>query len=209
MDFDELSEPLDCRLSEGLSRLASVARRLDWQASVAAGISPTQADLLRFIASRTGGVRLTAAAAHVGIRKATASEATAALERKALVQKQVDAQDRRAIALRATPEGNQAAQGWPASFRTVVAGLSQSEQATLLGFAIKMIRQLQASGLIAPQRMCVTCRYFCQNVAAQSTSPHFCSFIGAPMAQRHLRVDCPEHQLPEARESNRPLVDPP
>jgi DNA-binding MarR family transcriptional regulator len=204
VDFDTLSEALDCRLAEGLSRLASVARQLDWQAGVDAGLSPTQADLLRFIASRPGGARLTAAAAHVGIRKATASEATAALERKALVRKHTDPQDGRAIALKATRKGNQAAEAWPASFRTVVAGLSESEQATLLALAIKMIRQLQASGLIAPQRMCVTCRHFRENAAPQTTSPHFCNFVGAPMAERHLRLDCPEHELATALESQRP-----
>ncbi|HUG98140.1 MAG TPA: MarR family transcriptional regulator [Gammaproteobacteria bacterium] len=45
-------------------------------------MSPTQADILRFIANRPKGARLTAAAAHAGVRKATASDAVAALERK-------------------------------------------------------------------------------------------------------------------------------
>lgn len=194
MKFDELAEPLDRRLADGLTRLAAVARQLDWQAAEAAGLSPTQADILRFVSHRPEGARLTAAAGHAGVRKATASDAVAALERKTLVRKYADASDGRAIALKATPKGNRVAQKWPSSFAQVIAGLSEAEQESLLGLVVKMIRQLQQRQLIAPQRTCVTCRHFRENVAPGTSTPHYCAFVGAPMAQRHLRVDCPEHQ---------------
>ncbi|HDP88902.1 MAG TPA: MarR family transcriptional regulator [Thioalkalivibrio sp.] len=194
MNFDTISEPLARRLADGLTRLAAVARQLDWQAAEAAGLSPTQADILRFVAGRAGGTRLTAAAAHAGVRKATASDAVASLERKTLVRKSADTQDGRAVVLKATAKGRQVAEAWPASFSPVVEGLSADEQALLLGLVIKMIRQLQQRGLIAPQRTCVTCRHFRENVAPGSDRPHFCALVKAPMADRHLRVDCPEHE---------------
>ena len=194
MKFDEITEPLDRRLADGLTRLAAVARQLDWQAAASAGLSPTQADILRFVASRPEGARLTAAAAHIGVRKATASEAVTTLETKSLLRKQADASDGRAIALKATAKGTRVAREWPASFGPVVEGLSDNEQEMLLALVIKMIRQLQLRELIAPQRTCVTCRHFRENVAPGTASPHFCAFVGAPMAERHLRVDCPEHE---------------
>lgn len=194
MNFDDLSEPLDRRLADGLTRLAAVARQLDWRAAEAAGLSPTQADILRFMAQRPEGVRLSAAAAHSGVRKATASDAVAALERKALVRKHTDARDRRAVALKATAKGKRIARDWPASFGPVVAGLSAQEHELLLGLVVKMIRQLQVRELIAPQRTCVTCRYFRENQAPGTASPHYCAFVAAPMSDRHLRVDCPEHE---------------
>ena len=194
MQFDEITEPLDRRLADGLTRLAAVARQLDWQAAASAGLSPTQADILRFVASRPEGARLTAAAAHIGVRKATASDAVTTLETKSLLRKQADAADGRAIALKATAKGTRVAREWPASFGPVVEGLSDNEQEMLLALVIKMIRQLQLRELIAPQRTCVTCRHFRENVAPGTASPHFCAFVGAPMAERHLRVDCPEHE---------------
>jgi DNA-binding MarR family transcriptional regulator len=194
MNFDQISEPLDRRLADGLARLAAVARQLDWQAAEAAGLSPTQADILRFVAHRPEGVRLTAAAAHAGVSKATASDAVAALETKALVRKLADASDGRALALKATTQGRRVAQAWPSSYAPVVAGLSPAEQALLLGLVVKMIRQLQQRALIAPQRTCVSCRYFRENVAPGADTPHFCAFVNAPMAERHLRVDCAEHE---------------
>jgi DNA-binding MarR family transcriptional regulator len=195
MNFDEMTEPLDQRLADGLTRLAAVARQLDWQAGASAGLSPTQADILRFLTNRPEGVRLTAAAAHVGVRKATASDAVAALERKKLVRKYADAADGRALALKATVKGNRVAREWSCSFAPIVAGLSPDEQEWLLGLVVKMIRQLQLRQLIAPQRTCVTCRHFRENVARGTGTPHFCAFVGAPMAERHLRVDCAEHEI--------------
>ena len=194
MNFDQISEPLDLRLADGLTRLAAVARQLDWQAAASAGLSPTQADILRFVANRPEGARLTAAAAHAGVRKATASDAVSALESKALLRKYADATDARAVALRVTPSGHGVAQSWPRSFAPVVAGLAQAEQEMLLGLVVKMIRQLQQRQLIAPQRTCVTCRHFRENVAPGTATPHYCAFVGAPMAERHLRVDCAEHE---------------
>jgi DNA-binding MarR family transcriptional regulator len=171
-----------------------VARQLDWESAESAGLSPTQADILRFVASRPGGVRLTAAADHAGVRKATASDAVTALERKALVRKQADALDARAVALRTTAKGQRTAEAWPISFLSVIEGLSAAEQTLLFGLVVKMIRQLQQHGLIAPQRTCVTCRHFRENRSPGTNTPHYCALVGAPMAEHHLRIDCPEHE---------------
>ncbi|MFQ5471017.1 MAG: MarR family winged helix-turn-helix transcriptional regulator, partial [Gammaproteobacteria bacterium] len=156
--------------------------------------SPTQADILRFVANRTEGARLTAAAAHVGVRKATASDAVTTLDRKSLLRKRADISDGRAIVLKATTKGMRIAQEWPASFAPVVAGLSEKEQELLLTLVIKMIRHLQQHELIAPQRTCVSCKHFRENLTPGVDTPHYCAFVDAPMAERHLRVDCPEHE---------------
>lgn len=193
-DFDNISEPLARRLADGLARLAAVSRQLDWQAAEAEGLSPTQADILRFLARRPDGERLAAAAAHAGVRSATASDAVAALERKSFIVKTADPLDGRAVILQATQKGRDLVPRWPASFEPALAGLTGVEQEVLLGMVVKMIRHLQQTDLIAPQRTCVTCKYFRPNAAPGRAEPHFCAFIGAPMADRHLRVDCAEHE---------------
>lgn len=194
MKFDDINEPLDQRLADGLTRLAAVARQLDWQAAETAGLSPTQADILRFVAKRPEGTRLTAAAAHAGVRKATASDAVTALERKGLVRKYADAADGRAVALNASAKGKRVAEAWPSNFIPIVSGLAPDQQEDLFTLVVGMIRQLQKQQLIAPQRTCVSCRHFRENIAPGTTTPHFCALVNAPMADRHLRVDCDEHE---------------
>lgn len=192
--FDVISEPLDRRLADGLARLAVVARQLDWQTAEIEGLSPTQGELLRFAVSRPDGVRLSAAAKQAGVSKPTASDAVNALRRKGLIERTADPDDRRAVALRASEAGRALERRWPASFQAVVAGLDAGEQEVLLRLVTKMIRALQLKGLIAPQRTCVTCRYFRENVAPGAREPHVCALVGAPMGDRHLRIDCPDHQ---------------
>jgi len=194
MNFDDISEPLSRRLAAGLERLAAVSRQLDWQTAETEGLSPTQADLLRYAVQRPEGVRLSAAAAHVAVRNATASEAVSALERKGLLRKTADPNDGRAILLRPTARGRRLAGRWPASFEPVVGGLSAEEQEALLRLVMKMVRSLQNRGEIAPQRSCLGCRFFRENHTPGSAEPHYCAFVGAPMADRHLRIDCAEHE---------------
>ncbi len=194
MNFDEISEPLSRRLADGLGRLAAVSRQLDWQAAEAEGLSPTQADLLRYVVQRPEGVRLAAAAAHAAVRNATASEAVSSLERKDLLRKLTDPDDGRALLLRATARGRKLARRWPASFEPVIEGLSSDEQETLLRLVMKMVRSLQQRGRIAPQRSCVSCRFFRENRSPGGAEPHYCAFVRAPMADRHLRIDCAEHE---------------
>ena len=194
MNFDALSEPLSSRLAEGLSRLAAAARQLDRQAAKDDTWSPAQAAILRFAASRATGVRLTAAAEHLGVRKATASAAVAALIDKAMLRRRPDPRDARAVALAITAKGRAAVQRQQASFAPIVDGLGAAEQEALYRLVVKMIRQLLLRGLIGPQRTCATCRYFRDGIAPDTATPHFCAFVGAPMADRHLRIDCAEHQ---------------
>ncbi len=194
MRFDTISEPLEQRLADALARLAAVARQTDWRTADAAQLTPTQADILRFAASRPDGVRLSAAAAHAGIRNATASDTVSVLKRKDLVSKQPDPRDPRAIAIKATNAGEALAQSWPAGFAPVISVLSVQEREQLFGLVVQAIRRLQVRGDIAPQRLCVTCRHFRENVAPDSDEPHFCALVGAPMGTRHLRIDCPEQE---------------
>ena len=98
------------------------------------------------------------------------------------------------MSLRATAQGQQAARAWPASYAAVIDGLSAAEQALLLKLTVRMIRQLQLRGMIAPQRTCVSCRHFRENAEPGAAAPHFCALVGAAMADHHLRVDCPEHE---------------
>lgn len=194
MERAQADDTLAERLAGGLSRLAAVARQLDWQTAATFGLTPTQADILAFVVHRPNGVRLSDAAAHAGVSKATASEAVTALERKRLLRKYADAHDGRALAIKATVRGRHLIEAWPSSFAPVVAGLAPQEQETVFALVVKMIWQLQQRELIAPQRLCVSCRYFRENVAPGSATPHFCALVEAPLADRDLRIDCPEHE---------------
>ncbi len=86
----------------------------------------------------------------------------------------------------------------PDPLQAAFGSLSGSEQETLYRSAMKMLRDLQESGALPPARMCVCCKYFEPFRHAQSATPHHCGLVGAPLADRHLRIDCPEHEFCDA-----------
>lgn len=198
---DDAPTPLASRLADGLTRLAAVARQRDWQAAEVAGLTPTQAEILALLDRRPDGVRLGEAAAHLGVRGATASDAVAALLRKGLVARQADARDRRAVRLVLTGPGRALASGRVPGFATVVAGLSPEEQARALALVVRMIGDLLQRDLIAPQRSCVTCRHFRPHAHDDAARPHHCAFVNAAFGDASLRLDCGEHEAATPQEA--------
>lgn len=197
--FDDTFDPIAPRLADGLTRLAAVARQIDWQAAEAEGLTPTQAEILAFLDRRPEGVRLGEAAAHLGVRGATASDAVAALLRKGMLVRQADARDGRAVRLVLTGRGRELAARRVPGFAAVVAGLSPEDQARALALVVRMIGDLLRRDLIAPQRSCVTCRHFRPHAHADAARPHHCAFVNAAFGDASLRLDCGEHEaaLPE------------
>jgi len=196
--FDHLNEPLPQRVSAGLSRLAAVQRAHAQRTGAAAGLTPTQGRILAFLERRSeGAAGLGEIAADLAVTPATASEAVQALVRKGLVAKTAATVDRRGIAVRLSEAGVarlRAAGESPDAVVDVIAMLPVEEQAALLRVLVRLIRELQVRGEIPIQRVCVTCRYFRPYAHDDPSTPHHCAFVNAAFGDRHLRLDCREHE---------------
>lgn len=198
-DFDVISAPLSKRLREGFERVAAVLRADQWAATNGVGLNPTQVHVLTFLAGRNRtGIRVKEIAAHLGVSQPTATDSIAALERKMLIDKEADAQDSRATSVRINARGKEMLKtigAFPSSLETCLSGLTTDEQANLLQLLVKSIRRMQIAGSIPVQRMCVTCQHFRPNVYSDAQNPHHCAFVNAAFGNRHLRLDCSDHEL--------------
>jgi DNA-binding MarR family transcriptional regulator len=190
--------PLNERLATGLAKLGLVMKSKAWRLASADKLTPTQGQILtQLLTQCPGGCTLQELAAGLGVRPPTATEAVAALERKKLVAKHRDPQDRRVVRVRLTRKGEAAARrvsGWPDFLAQAVSRLDEGEQASLLGALIKMIRHLQDRGEIPLARMCVQCAYFQPNAHRDPRRPHHCHFVDAAFGERDFRLDCPDFQ---------------
>lgn len=194
------AEGVGSRTLVALSKLGLALREQAWRDAGPRGLNPTQAQSLMTLA-RVGaaGARLSTVADHLGVSAPTASDSLAALAKKGLVEKRPDPEDRRARVLTLTEEGRRIARElaeWPDLLLETVDVLSAEEEGVLLRSLLKMIRELQVRGRIAPSRMCVTCRYFRPRVHDDPEAPHHCDFVGLPFGDRELRVDCVDHLDP-------------
>ena len=162
------------------------------------GWGTTQGGVMSLLGTPEGkAVRLSEVADTLGVTNPTASATVALLVRKKLVVKRPAHDDQRAIALRLTAEGRREADriaDWPDSLLPAVDALTHEEQTVFLRAVTTIIRNFQDSGVISPARMCVTCRYFRPNVYRNEKTAHHCAFVDAPFGDRHLRLDCPEHE---------------
>jgi DNA-binding MarR family transcriptional regulator len=198
IDFDALSAPLPQALAGALRRLAQLAHTTAWDQWAAQRLTPTQRRILEFLGSRHENLTLSAVARELGVTPATASDSVAALEAKGLVRKRRSLVDRRALALMLTTEGRRSVTelaALPDPLQAACGSLSGNEQETLYRTAVKMLHDLQESGALPVSRMCVRCKYFDPFRHSHSATPHHCNLVGAPLADRHLRIDCPEHEF--------------
>lgn len=197
MDDAVSPDPLLMRLREGFERVALVLRSDLWSAAGAAGMNPTQAQVLALLASRPAGLRPKAIAAHLAVSAPSIADTLSALERKGLLHRLPDPSDARAVIARVTEAGGALGRTFAAAATRVTAALAQlspAEQADLLFIQIKLIRALQQAGAIPLQRMCVSCRHFRPNAHPGEAEPHHCAFINAAIGDRDLRLDCSEHE---------------
>jgi DNA-binding MarR family transcriptional regulator len=202
--IDEVSS----KLLSGLNRIGLAMRSAAWGDATEAGLTPTQSQILAFIAARTAqNPRSGDAADALGITPQTASVAIAALVAKGLVSKAQDTSDRRASSLKLTRQGEMAARvaaQWPDFLLGAMEELDEGERRLFLRILIKLIRRLQTDGHIVPQRLCVTCTHFRPNAHVHNPAgAHHCNYVNAPLRETDLRLDCREHSAaaPEAADA--------
>ena len=202
-----MGDEVSSKLLSGLNRIGLAMRSAAWGDATLSGLTPTQSQILAFIAARAAqNPRSGDAADALGITPQTASVAIAALVAKGLVAKVPDARDRRAAALRLTRQGEVAARvatQWPDFLLAAMEELDEAERKLFLRILIKLIRRLQTDRQIVPQRLCVTCVHFQPNAhPGDPAGPHHCAFVNAALAETDLRLDCPDHQAASSDAAN-------
>jgi DNA-binding MarR family transcriptional regulator len=198
--FEENSEPVDRRVAVGLHKLGLAMKQQAWSQANEHGLSPTQGQILATLALE-GELNSSELSTRLGITLATISDSVRALVEKRAVEKRPDARHPRASLVALTVRGRalaEKASSWPDFLASAVGELSTGEQEAVLAAVIKMIRSLQLAGKIPTSRMCITCRSFRPNVH-DGPMPHHCALVDAPMADRHLRIECAEHDEADAQ----------
>lgn len=195
--FDTISAPVEQTIATGLARIFTVMRSQAWARAFSEGITPTQSDILTLLSTRQGPLRLSVIADQLAITAATASEAVSTLVGKGLVEKVRASDDRRAIALSLSVKGKELAASageYSGLLSMSLQALTPAELSTLLSLIVKIIKAMQDRGEISATRMCVSCDYYAAAQHDDPLLPHYCNLVGAPFADRHLRLDCPEHR---------------
>ncbi|MBJ6763657.1 winged helix-turn-helix transcriptional regulator [Myxococcaceae bacterium JPH2] len=192
--FEENSTPVSERIGQALSKIGLALKHQSWTQANAQGLSPTQGQILATLAE--GPLSGSELSARLGLSLPTISDSVKALVEKGLVTKSPDPRHPRASLVSLTSPGGAAARkskAWPEFLADAVGTLSPPEQEVFNAGLLKMIRMLQEEGHISAHRMCITCTHFRPRVHPGAL-PHHCALVDAPLADRHLRGDCPEQE---------------
>lgn len=183
-------------ITTGLTKVAAALRSQAWEGGMARNLTPTQGQILGFLADRADqALRLNDVARELCLTAATASDAVMTLVSKKLVKKARSVEDQRALAITLTAAGRREAQraaGWTEVVRAGVKSLTPDEQAVFLRGLTKVIHSLQEQGAISVVRMCAGCTYFQPHVHVDAARPHHCGFVNKAIGEGQLRLDCPD-----------------
>jgi len=195
--FEDDPEPLGQRIHTALAKLGVALKSADADRlgeEHAHGLESELLTLMRLCPAT--GLRLSDAALALGVHLAAASDAMLRLvsdhfARKATVE---DALETTFIL---TETGRAEAERRADLSDALLASadaLPPIEQELLYRTLLRMIRSMQERGVIPVAKLCVNCQHFRPQVHTDSDRPHHCALVGAPLSDRHIRVDCPEHQ---------------
>lgn len=197
-DLSAQHDDVDAKIVAALERLSQVFRARLREEAWEHGLSPTQARFLIYLHYHDVELRrISQLAREFDLTQATVSDAVASLETKKLIQRERWPEDRRIVTLRLTPDGEKLAtilSGWADPIREHLRPFSPEDREAVMLFLIELIGSLQRYGLITVARMCVTCRFFQQDIHPGEPLLHHCALLDVPLGRADLRVDCPEHE---------------
>ena len=196
-DIQHHQEDLPSKIVVGLEKISELFRVLLWEKAKHHKLSPLQIQLLVFISfHRPEQNTVTQLAKEFHMSKATLSDALRVLRTKGYLHKNEGASDKRSHHLSLTKEGQKLVKDL-AFFADPVVGLigkwAKKEQETFYLSLLKLLASSQEKGLIHPQRMCYSCKYF-----QQKAGEAYCNFLKRPLKSHQIRVDCPEFASPNS-----------
>lgn len=193
-NLNEQNQKIEGRIVVALERISEAFRVLLWNESKENSLSPIQIQILIFIYFHSvEKCKVGYLADEFNMTKATISDSVRVLLVKNLVSKETDPIDTRSYSLSLTTEGNKIAKKasyFASSLEQPIDELSEEHKTIMLNGLLKLIYDLNKSGIITIQRMCFTCSNY-----QVDKGIHYCKLLKTQLAENELRVDCPEHEL--------------
>lgn len=193
-NLNEQNQKVESRIVVALERISEAFRVLLWNESKDYSLSPIQIQLLIFIYFHAQEkCKVSYLANEFNMTKATISDSIKVLLSKKLVSKEVDSVDTRSFSLSLSVEGKEIAQKasfFASSIEQPIGKLSEEQKTIMLTGLLKIIYDLNKTGIVTTQRMCFNCSNY-----ELINGMHYCKLIKSQLAESELRLDCPEHEL--------------
>lgn len=186
-------------LQDRLERLCSLLRSEARTAGAALGLQPVQLETLHYLAccNRISDTPQ-AVSEFLGSTKGTVSQTLNVLERKGLIHKRPDSEDRRVMRLSITAAGRSILKKTvPGPYlRRVGALLPEDKLSALNNHLTVLLKMLQEVNGLKSFGQCRSCRF-----NRQRGGGYFCALTQETLSKRDLELICRKHECPGDREA--------
>jgi len=173
-------------LAHLLDRLGRAVHNLQF----ADGLNPAQWEALRFLGRANRYSRKPSALAdYLGTTKGTISQTVKALEEKGLIERAVEAKDRRIVRLELTDHGRAMLVNDPLLALSQATAAAPEEVATATRILSGYVRSLQGQCGMKSFGVCTNCGHFSSDVCDDGVVPR-CGLTGEPLSETEVRKIC-------------------
>lgn len=183
------------QITRTLFHIGQAVKNMFWDKSRLEHLTPAQIKSLLFINyTRKDAITIGNVARYLTCTPATASGVIDSLEKKNLIFRSRDPEDRRRVHITLTPEGERVVgdiENIGDEIEQIVREFDPAEQQILEHLLLKISRKLMDRGLIFSGDICTDCCFFKRNRYLGELKPHYCENLHILLSEEEICKECP------------------
>lgn len=183
------------QITRTLFHIGQAVKNLFWDKSRLEHLTPAQVKSLLFINyTRKDAITIGNVARYLTCTPATASGVIDSLEKKNLIMRSRDPEDRRKVHITLTPEGERVVgdiENIGEEIEQIVREFDPAEQQILVQLLHKISQKLMERGLIFTGDICTDCCFFKRNRHLGELKPHYCESLHIMLSEEEICKECP------------------
>ncbi|HKQ33230.1 MAG TPA: MarR family transcriptional regulator [Thermodesulfobacteriota bacterium] len=183
------------QITRTLFHIGQAVKNMFWDKSRLEHLTPAQVKSLLFINyTRKDAITIGNVARYLTCTPATASGVIDSLEKKNLIFRSRDPEDRRKVHITLTPEGERVVveiEDIGGEIEQIVREFEPAEQQILVQLLHKISQKLMERGLIFTGDICTDCCFFKRNRHLGELKPHYCDNLHIMLSEEEICKECP------------------
>lgn len=184
---------MEDKIAEFLDRYCRIFKMMQWETAKKFKLSPLQSQFLIYLKEYPKEFCTTLnLSKEFGISPPTASDSIKALEKKGLIRKEKNPEDKRNYYLFLTEKGLNLLEDlkkWDRNFHNSLKLLSNEEKNKLQELLFKLLLNLQSTGLVLQLKACITCKSFMVK-SKNKDKEYYCSLTRKKLKPSNIKFNC-------------------
>ena len=197
--FDPLyrQKNLSGQITRSFFYIGQAVKNMLWEKSKLEHLTPAQVKVLLFINyTRNDAITVGNIAKYLSCTPATVSGVVDSLEKKELIRRVRDVDDRRKVHIKLNPAGERVVgvvEGIGFEIEEIVSEFSPEEQEVLEKLLQRISGELIDKGLIYTGDICTACCHFKRDMNMGESKPHYCENLQIMLSEEDICKECPHY----------------